>query len=161
MVVDAATKLVEAENGRFRFVDYTEKKLVPGAVRGALADKREMAVRDIGECIVGQAALHRSSIFVNDVTKNNYFIQFKSKAPPFASSTLRAGALRRRGINPAFDQRDIQPLWKPRSRGLHPLEPRPPFIPAPSGGVFWRVFINMERPRPSPSSLTGWGVLSI
>jgi hypothetical protein len=26
------------------------------------------------------------------------------------------------------------------SRGLHPLEPRTPFIPAPSGGVFWRDF---------------------
>lgn len=45
LVVDRAKELVGADNGRMRFVDYTDKRLVPGAIRGALAEKLEMAVR--------------------------------------------------------------------------------------------------------------------
>ncbi|MDD4976904.1 MAG: GAF domain-containing protein [Bacteriovorax sp.] len=79
LVVDVAKELVGADNGRLRFVDYTEKRLVPGAIRGALAEKPEMAVREIGECIVGQAAAQKRTQFVLNVQDNEYFKLFKTK----------------------------------------------------------------------------------
>ena len=75
LVVDAAKQLVNADNGRLRFVDYTGKRLVPGSIRGALAENPELAVREIGECIVGHAV--NDAIFENNVQENEYFIEFK------------------------------------------------------------------------------------
>lgn len=79
LVVDSAKELVGADNGRLRFVDYTEKRLVPGAIRGALAERLEMAVREIGECIVGRAAVEREPQFELDVPNNSDFKIFKEK----------------------------------------------------------------------------------
>jgi len=79
LVVDTAIELVRTDNGRLRFVDYTGKKLVPGAIRGALEEKPELAVRKFGECIVGQVAVEKVPIKENVVQDNPYFKTFKEK----------------------------------------------------------------------------------
>jgi hypothetical protein len=90
-------------------------------------------------------SLRPSPHVLKKVSKIKILANFFSKVPHFASSTLRAWALRRRGINSALDQRGLQPLWKPCSRELPPFEPRSPFIPTLPGGVFWRVFIKIDN----------------
>ena len=77
LVVELAKDLVGADNGRLRFVDYTGRRLVPGAIKGALAEKPEMAVREFGECVVGHAAETKQPQFVDDVQKDPHFIKFE------------------------------------------------------------------------------------
>ena len=77
LVVDEAKRLTGAENGRLRFVDYTGKRLVPGAIRGALGEKAELAVREF-ECIVGRCAKEKLPQKVDDVEFDRDFIAFKS-----------------------------------------------------------------------------------
>ena len=82
-VVDVAKDLVGAENGRLRFVDYTEKRLVPGAIRGSLAEKPEMAIRTFKngghECIVGRAAAKKKIQLVRFVKNDPDFGTFRTE----------------------------------------------------------------------------------
>jgi hypothetical protein len=38
----------------------------------------------------------------------------------------------------------VNPFGNPVQGDCIPLDPHSPFIPAPSGGVFWRVFIKVK-----------------
>lgn len=89
LAVKTAMTLVRAKNGRLRFLDHTKKLLVPGAILGALRETPELAIRRLGECIVGRAALSRKPVLVANVSGNRDFKRFKAeiekrikKAPP-------------------------------------------------------------------------------
>jgi GAF domain-containing protein len=76
LVVEQAKRLVNADNGRLRFKDYTGLRLVPGTIKGALEKNPEMAVRKIGECIVGRVAEKKEMINEPKVQGNVDFILF-------------------------------------------------------------------------------------
>jgi GAF domain-containing protein len=86
LVVDLAKGLVGAENGRLRFVDYTEKRLVPGTISGILAEKLDMTTRKIGECIVGKAAKKKKIQVVDDVQNDLCFKKFRRKIEKLAKT---------------------------------------------------------------------------
>jgi len=90
-VVDEAKRLTGADNGRLRFVDYTGTRLVPEAIRGALREEPELAVRERGICIVGRADRLATAQRVNDVQIDEDFIAYKRRVLEWAETAERQG----------------------------------------------------------------------
>jgi len=77
LIIDKAIELVGPASGRIRLVDETGKMLMPKVVRGVLQNQEpDLAIRAVGECIVGRVAETGRAENVGNVARDKDFKRF-------------------------------------------------------------------------------------